>query len=670
MGTSRVSISKVQRGIPLADVFKLVRQPGKRARQKAAGHRKATSKAFWRSLAGQAGYLAPGSLRAGERERVIDALERILEGVYAHLPLKRARYGFDPLQQLTFLRARLAQVSDDGFHFEIADIITRLRDAHTRYAGPAVLHSMLAALPFLVERCVVRSKPTYIVTRVGTGLDRAFKEGVILEDWNGVPIDVAVQRYGEREVGGRPDSRRARALESFTLRSIRYERPPDEHWAVIGYRSANAKGEPVGRRREIRIDWRVVDPHLIKKDPEPSPRPVQWLSRNLSMDPASHTRRLAKMVLFTRGERRPGSPRAQRGLETKEIHARLPDTLKAMSVADGRGDPFGYLRIFAFDRDHTVFLPVLRELLPRMPDRGLVIDIRGNPGGYIWSAEIALQMFTPNQICPSKFSVLATPFTREISRVAGLGDDGLRQWASSLIAAVGNGEFYSQALPYTPTDLCNKIGQVYGGPVVLVADAMTYSAGDMFAAGFVDNSIGPFVCLDDATGGGGANVVSYADLRWGLKGSALALPPLPDGISLTFAYRRTTRTGPYEGIPIEDVGVPGTEKPYQMTRSDLLDGNRDLIAHCIGLLRRQPFTRMQVKLDKRSRSLSVATIGVDCLEMRTDGAMPSDVLRTRDGVTSLNFDKSARTIEITGFADGKSVQRRRIVINGRRPGVI
>ena len=160
--------------------------------------------------------------------------------------------------------------------------------------------------------------------------------------------------------------------------------------------------------------------------------------------------------------------------------------------------------------------------------------------------------------------------------------DQLAPWKASLEAAVRNGELYSQPIPITDAADCNAIGQRYGGPVVLLSDSTTYSAGDLFSAGFVDNGIGPFVCVGDATGAGGANVWDYAELRSPLAGSPIELPALPDGIGLSLSFRRATRSGPSEGLPIEDIGVAGA--PYAMTRDDLLAGNRDLIAHCISLL--------------------------------------------------------------------------------------
>ena len=117
----------------------------------------------------------------------------------------------------------------------------------------------------------------------------------------------------------------------------------------------------------------------------------------------------------------------------------------------------------------------------------MIIDVRGNPGGYIWAAELALQLFTPNEIEPTRFSALATPFTREMAAAASLAEE-MAPWRASLDAAVRNGELYAQTIPITDPEACNEVGQLYGGPVVLVGDSTTYSAGDLFSAGFVDNA--------------------------------------------------------------------------------------------------------------------------------------------------------------------------------------
>jgi len=224
-------IATAQRGISLAEVIDAAKTPdrsrGAGKKRKKGVRRTAAGRGTAVALTGP--FLSPGSLTTTERLRLIDGIERVLEGVYTHLPLKRARYGFDPVQRLRILRTQLDELAEDGFHSELAEIVTRLRDAHTRYTGPTSLAHKVAALPFLVEMFGPVEGPTYVVTKVGRGLDPAFKPGVVLEYWNGVPFDRAVQRYSDREVGGRPDTQRAWALQSLTLRSLQYGPPPDEH---------------------------------------------------------------------------------------------------------------------------------------------------------------------------------------------------------------------------------------------------------------------------------------------------------------------------------------------------------------------------------------------------------------------------------------------------------
>jgi hypothetical protein len=76
----------------------------------------------------------------------------LLEGCYAHLPLKRAMHAVDPLQRLRLLRHRLGQfVTESSFHAEMNDIFTSLRDLHTNYLLPAPFNRVAAALPFGVK---------------------------------------------------------------------------------------------------------------------------------------------------------------------------------------------------------------------------------------------------------------------------------------------------------------------------------------------------------------------------------------------------------------------------------------------------------------------------------------------------------------------------------------
>jgi hypothetical protein len=672
-------LAAVQRGVALSEVIETA--PAASASEKraarvagpvgraggpaAAGARRARSKGTPSAFTGP--FLSPSSLTKAERLKLVDGVERVMEGVFAHLPLKRARYGADPVQRLRILRTQVDQLSSYEFHLELADTVTRLRDAHTRYAGPTSLSTKVAALPFLVEVFGPPEAPTYVVTRVGAGLDPAFKPGVVLEFWNGAPIDKAVRRHADEEVGGRPDNQRAWSVLSLTLRSLQYGPPPDEYWVVIGYRSTAANGTPTGAPREIKIPWRVVDPGEIDKmqSSGPSGSAATRLRHTRAVDPAAAITRRAKMLLFAPGaltgeQAKPAparrSPSGRKLPTAKVIETELTGTLKAESLAIP-GGPIGYLRIYGFDAAPEDFIPELQRLIALLPDNGLVIDVRGNPGGYILAAESALQLFTPKTIHPTRFSLLCTAFTRALAALPGMEAE-LGPWKESLEAAVRNGELYSQPLPITTFAECNSIGQQYGGPVVLVADSTTYSSGDLFSAGFVDNGIGPFVCVGSATGAGGANVWDYEDLRALMTGTDFELPVLPDGIGMSFSFRRATRAGPSEGLPIEDVGIGGT--PYAMTRDDLLAGNPDLLAHCVDLLRQQQRSSLAAVANETAREITVRHAGLDRLDVLFDGHPGSSLrLRARTPVV-VPYPAGTQVIELFGFGNEQLLQKRRV----------
>jgi hypothetical protein len=198
--------------------------------------------------------------------------------------------------------------------------------------------------------------------------------------------------------------------------------------------------------------------------------------------------------------------------------------------------------------------------------------------------------------------------------------------------------------------------------VVLVGDTNTYSAGDLFTAGFVDNGLGPFLCVGEATGAGGANVWEYDDLRKALSGAPIALPSLASGIGLSFAFRRATRSGPSEGLTIEDVGVPGT--PYAMTRNDLLAGNSDLLQHCVALLRQQPQSAMSFAVDKPGKKVTFTARGLDRIDAFVDARPIGSFVVSDGGTLDVPFTAATKVVEVTGYKGDSLLQRRRVVLKG------
>ena len=105
----------------------------------------------------------------------------------------------------------------------------------------------------------------------------------------------------------------------------------------------------------------------------------------------------------------------------------------------------------------------------------------------------------------------------------------------------------------------------------MIADALCYSATDIFAAGFQDNNIGAILGTNRTTGAGGANVWEYYNLF-----HPLGFSPLPRNAQMRMAVKRAIRVGNQNGFSLEDSGVI-PDYIHNMTFNDVLNGNVDLI---------------------------------------------------------------------------------------------
>jgi hypothetical protein len=378
----------------------------------------------------------------------------------------------------------------------------------------------------------------------------------------------------------------------------------------------------------------------------------------VAVNPAAADVRRAKKLMFN-----PTLWRHEVDASTAQVHVdesgnitgRFADNVSARIRQTPSGE-FGHLRIWGFDlADDDGFINEVIEICDLLPQGGLVVDLRANPGGLIWAAERLLQLFTPDRIEPCRFSLLATESTR---RLAALRQNQaiLGPWLASLTSAMATGELYSQALPITPVELCNNIGQVYSGPVVAVVDATTYSAGDLFAAGFVDNGIGRLVTVGEATGAGGANVWSAETLTALTVGSPIEFRPLPGGAGFTVSIRRATRVGASAGLPIEDIGVGGHLR-YSLTRDDLVNSNVDLFDYCGALLASTPKTAMKISVT--NGTLDIATVGLNTVDIYADGhPIGGSITAKDDHPVTLPLPAFAETLEVRGFKGSRLKQRR------------
>lgn len=526
-----------------------------------------------------------------DRLRIVDQALLLLEMNYVHLPLKRAMHAIDPIQRLKLLKFRLSEMkqsempSEIQFHRRMLEIFASTRDLHTLYLLPSPFKEHVAYLPFLIEQYFEKDRThgrveKFVVSRVVNGFYQStpadaspevllFEPGVEVLNWNGVPIRRAIEINGETQAGSNVEARFARGLDNLTIRPLETSLPPDETWVNITYRAST------GKVLTLTQEW-LVYKSGARSAAKTNPK------KRAAIDLKKTKINQVRKQLF----------------EPRDVRVRksLQDTVYAETrTVDGRD--FGYIRLFSFQMDEPdEFVKDFARLIQAetFPQEGLIIDARGNGGGKIPAGERLLQLFTPRNIKPERFEFINTPLNLEICRLAPK-EWNLSRWVDSIAEAVVTGATYSSGFPLTSEDSCNELGQIYYGPTLLITDALSYSATDIFAAGFQDNEVGEVLGTSDNTGAGGANVWWYDDLMTAVgRHPKSVFQPLPHGANMVVALRRSIRVGRHSGRPLEELGII-PDKRHHMTRRDVLGSNNDLIQRAARILMTKPVYRVSVE---------------------------------------------------------------------------
>jgi len=545
------------------------------------------------------------SLSRRERLRIIDQALLLLEMNYVHLPLKQAMHAINPIQRLKLLKFRLETEGREmepvmQFHKRMLEIFASLRDVHTSYFLPSPFLDHIAFLPFLIEQYFETDgkrgrAEKFLVSRIiNSALEATasaksnaalFQPGVEALYWNGVPIRRAIEVNGENQAGSNPEARFARGLDNLTVRPIDTSLPPDEKWVDITFRT------PAGETLTITFEWLVYytgDEGVASKSTQKKRAAVDIKKTKINEFKKTFFAQPRPIVIGK-------AFRDNFSVEVRNVH----------------GKDFGYIRLFSFEVDddrETIgrFVNEFRRIItnPKFPQEGLIIDVRGNPGGTIRAGERLLQLFTPNRIKPELFEFINSPLNLEICRSAPKSMN-LARWANSISEAVVTGATYSLGFPLQTEELCNDVGQVYYGPVILITDALCYSTTDIFAAGFQDNEVGDILGTSDNTGAGGANMWSYDDLVEVLGKSAKSFfKPLPRDSRLQLAMRRSVRVGQRDGRPLEELGITPDHRHY-MTKRDLMNQNVDLVRKAARLLESKPAYSLTVEAMKGRSALRI-----------------------------------------------------------------
>lgn len=539
-----------------------------------------------------------------DKEILVDQATLLIEHFYAHLPFKRVRYATEPVQRFRLIHSQLDQLTDLQFHELMLQAFLRLRDAHTFYGLPLPYRGSFALLPFRMDCYEEMGRKRFIVTNVLPGFEHArFCVGSEITLWQGMPVERAIEREAEQEPGCNPASRFARGLKRMTKRNLAFTVPPDEQSVVIQYTPAAGGSE----QSCIVLPWYVLAECLTH-----SKRSGVRSSLNQSM---AELKELSR-ILWQRDELIQRSAAAQTNDLTQR--SRFPEAFEFQygyrTILSDPANPnkkFGYIRIKSFevdskdDGDPNQFIAEFERILLLMKDAapdGLVLDVRSNPGGSVEAAERILQLLTPFPIEPARFHFVNSRVNQQIAAALKESDQVMdanqrewHPWVDDLLGAVSSGLLVTGGKPLTSPDSANDIGQIYQGPVVLIIDASSYSATDIFAAGFQDHGIGQVIGVDENTGGGGANRWLHEQLVEKLEQTipAVSLKKLPKQAQMGLAIRRASRVGLGAGNVIEDEGVK-RDVAYQTTRDDVLHHDKDLLRFACAQLGSQEVSKLRI----------------------------------------------------------------------------
>ena len=634
-----------------------------------------------------------------DRQAIIDQATLMFDHLYPHMPFKRNIYRFThPSDFLrTEVQPALEFMSEIDFHTGVLDAFSRVRDAHTLYGLPSPYRGAIAFLPFQIRPFLDQKRGwRFIVTSImntqpdGNAAYPNFEVGCEVVGWSDLNTLAHIERTEAHLSGGNYFAGLTRGAIHSTLRPLTYVQAPflDEVPSVtIRYRPLDG-GLNETDTRAIAIPWAVATGFG---------QAGGFPCTAFSVSPAAAIAKACGRMMHRRDELRNHRDAAE--AQDPNAVSSIPQMfgfqytggprevgsidLEHLVDEDQPDARFGYINISTFsdgssspgstDRIVNEFQRIV-ALMDKVAPDGLIIDIRSNPGGDVQAAERMLQMLTPRRIEPIHFHLANTSAVQAVLRSlktesASLSAEDavkLSQARAELEAWIEDadhpplpkGSALTSGRPLTDPDRANAIGQIYQGRgVALLINSLTYSAADIFAAGFQDHSIGVMIGTSMVTGGGGANVWSHADLLNKLGPTpGVALAELPGDASMSLAIRRCSRVGGSKGQAVEDQGVKVDVVYWTEDVGDLIAGNAGILRRACKELAHNGVFRVDAdsatQNNDGSITVAVTTTNIKTLKFYINGQL-SLTANSKNAIQTFTVPAGSSTpsfLRIEGYA--------------------
>jgi C-terminal processing protease CtpA/Prc len=556
------------------------------------------------TLANRRSTLVLPSYTNDQKQRIADQALYFIQNFYVHQTLKKQTFGVDAVAELKAVQQIAQTLSETELHSKIQSIFSRLRDLHTNYNFPKPFQCYSSILPFTLDEAVDASG-TDVMAITGLAHGPEFVAlapqvpklsfGDVLVAFDGMDPNAVLENFDEVGAGANPYALKRQAMLSLTTRSQLNSFLPTHNSEHLKFRRPN------GSTYQVDLPWISIADNDCLHPQAPSASPAQKEGTPKKLDPKRFLQAVNPLqVKFNE---------IFKASKTENVITEMVDTAEPSIHYQVLKTPqglFGMLRLDSFTpMNEVTATEIISGLLQNelASTQGLIIDLRGNGGGYLSYGEKMLQLFTPKPIQTTRFSMLATEANLDFLKVTQIAPD----YVDPMTKALSTHEEFTSPIALTSIADANSTGQAYTKPVIVLVDSSCYSTCDMFTAGMQDNGIAKVISTDVSTGGGGANVMVYSEFAKVYEDTKDKSAPnpfldLPGGQDMRVAWRQASRVGLNAGKLLENTGVIA-DQTIKTTVADLVMRDSVILANLTNQLATeyQQSSKSSIVLDTTKR---------------------------------------------------------------------
>lgn len=575
-----------------------------------------------------------------EKENLLSSVQTIFNDFYVNRLQKISDYKYDALKEANKLNINMT--SENLLRNTMA-IFMNIRDLHTGFIYPMPARCIIGGFPLTVslaydqngknEKLIISSKLTKrpnfdlqkdienfnglqikdeIISITNLGLEGVTKTELSSKD--------AIVELGKVSRGANEDAFKTRAVQKFFSRNGAYMKPPEGRFSI------KVKKASDGKVVTYSFPW-IITKSTASICSENLPNTI--VNANI---PESD---LKRTNFITTNNNFYAMKYNKTNMEEsfKDLYSTTNINTNIQPVIVERDDKkFAIVRINSFmpsgDYDIYSYLEArkkideevngLRKFISDNKDNidGVILDVRGNGGGYGSFPQLIANMFTTKFVKNMNMRPLVSQTNRdtfynlEMSRYYSrkgttdalsspildtvhemnklIHDKFLKVQVNKRELLLEPGDRYdgdeNDALPpsYTKEDTEILKPILTEKPIAVLTNSNCYSACDMFTSLFKDYKIARIFGETRHTGGGGANVIEWKDFLIPVvvddKGTKTSIIPngkqLPKGSEIRFAWNKIKRenTSKYEQY-IEGIGVIA-DYVYKPTSEDIVNNDK------------------------------------------------------------------------------------------------